>query len=470
MEHPLVSIGLPVYNGELYLRQALDSLLGQDYTNFELIVSDNASQDGTEVICREFLAREGRIRYFRQNINLGAPANFEFVARQAKGIYFMWAAHDDFWAPEYVRRCVEELESHPDAVLCCTEINFLDGQGSLYTEYANYSNIETLSMPPVRRFHELIRRMGWFAIYGLMRRDAVLRLPLGQGRFGYDVTLLAHLLLMGNFVKRPERLFNYRVLKAKTSEDYSLIFQSPSPLSNTPYTLLAADVWRVVCESSLTLPEKVQSFSDFIVTLSSENRVWRQQIVTEMGCTEEIDDSRAAAQLALILSRQIPLDEMRHYPVIAALYDKSDSVLGIARNTLAKSEPQSGPEALDQIRREATERFNQGKFEEASVLYMKALRIQPNSDLWMDWATARLASQDFQQAEMGLSRALLMEPGNAQAALKMGLLLTNLGRYTEAIPCLEQSMCQVPPSQSEALSGLLDQCRAWAASQPCVNR
>ncbi len=290
MEHPLVSIGLPVYNGELYLRQALDSLLGQDYTNFELIVSDNASQDGTEVICREFLAREGRIRYFRQNINLGAPANFEFVARQAKGIYFMWAAHDDFWAPEYVRRCVEELESHPDAVLCCTEINFLDGQGSLYTEYANYSNIETLSMPPVRRFHELIRRMGWFAIYGLMRRDAVLRLPLGQGRFGYDVTLLAHLLLMGNFVKRPERLFNYRVLKAKTSEDYSLIFQSPSPLSNTPYTLLAADVWRVVCESSLTLPEKVQSFSDFIVTLSSENRVWRQQIVTEMGCTEEIDD------------------------------------------------------------------------------------------------------------------------------------------------------------------------------------
>ncbi len=174
--------------------------------------------------------------------------------------------------------------------------------------------------------------------------------------------------------------------------------------------------------------------------------------------------------MALILSRQIPLDEMRHYPVIAALYDKSDSVLGIARNTLAKSEPQSGPEALDQIRREATERFNQGKFEEASVLYMKALRIQPNSDLWMDWATARLASQDFQQAEMGLSRALLMEPGNAQAALKMGLLLTNLGRYTEAIPCLEQSMCQVPPSQSEALSGLLDQCRAWAASQPCVNR
>ena len=92
---PSVSIGMPVYNGETYIREALDSLLQQTFTDFELIISDNASTDGTGVICKEYAFGDSRIRYIRQATNLGAVGNFEFVLNEARGEYFMWAAHDD---------------------------------------------------------------------------------------------------------------------------------------------------------------------------------------------------------------------------------------------------------------------------------------------------------------------------------------------------------------------------------------
>jgi len=97
---PAVSIGMPVYNGEAYIREALDSLLGQTFIDFELIISDNASTDGTEIICRGYASGDSRIRYVRQDRNVGAVGNFEFVLNEARGEYFMWAAHDDLQGSE----------------------------------------------------------------------------------------------------------------------------------------------------------------------------------------------------------------------------------------------------------------------------------------------------------------------------------------------------------------------------------
>jgi len=101
---PRVSIGMPVYNGEKYIREALDSLLAQTFTDYELIISDNASTDGTEAICREYVARDSRIRYVRQNQNRGALANYQFVLDEAVGEYFMWAAADDVWDVNFIER------------------------------------------------------------------------------------------------------------------------------------------------------------------------------------------------------------------------------------------------------------------------------------------------------------------------------------------------------------------------------
>ena len=99
---PQVSIGMPVYNGEKCIREALDSLLAQTFTYFELIISDNASTDGTAAICREYCEKDGRLRYFRQYENIGAAANFQFVLDSARSEIFMWAAHDDKWSKNYI--------------------------------------------------------------------------------------------------------------------------------------------------------------------------------------------------------------------------------------------------------------------------------------------------------------------------------------------------------------------------------
>ncbi len=118
-----VSIGMPVYNGEKYLRSALDSLLKQDYANFELIISDNASTDGTAQICQEFVAKDRRVAYFRNDSKVEVFANFGLALQRARGEYFMWAAADDSWLPNFVSALAAELDTDPEAAvaMCATK-------------------------------------------------------------------------------------------------------------------------------------------------------------------------------------------------------------------------------------------------------------------------------------------------------------------------------------------------------------
>ncbi len=117
---PQVSIGMPVYNGAKFINEALDSLLVQTFTDFELIISDNASTDETEAICRKYAAKDERIRYVRQVENFGGRANFQFLLDEAVGEYFMWAAADDVWLPEYIAACVDSLAGSTKASFAIT--------------------------------------------------------------------------------------------------------------------------------------------------------------------------------------------------------------------------------------------------------------------------------------------------------------------------------------------------------------
>lgn len=123
--NPQVSIGMPVYNGEKYIREALNSLLAQSFTDFELIISDNASLDKTELICREYLQKDSRIQYIRQEKNLGASNNFEFVLNKAKGKYFMWAAHDDVFFPFHLEKLLN-LHFSGDFVLVASQPVYIE--------------------------------------------------------------------------------------------------------------------------------------------------------------------------------------------------------------------------------------------------------------------------------------------------------------------------------------------------------
>lgn len=129
---PIVSIGLPVYNGEKYLREALDSLLAQTFTDFELIISDNASTDGTQAICENRALTDARIRYFRQPANKGAPWNFRFVLDQSKGKYFMWAAADDWRFPNFINDAVSCFHEDPDLLCVQGTTDFMVGDRSIF--------------------------------------------------------------------------------------------------------------------------------------------------------------------------------------------------------------------------------------------------------------------------------------------------------------------------------------------------
>ena len=203
---PLVSLGLPVYNGSNYLREALESVLAQTYTHWELILSDNGSTDATESICREFAAKDKRIRYFREKANRGATWNFNRVFELADGPLFRWTAHDDLCAPELLERCVKVMQERSDVVLCYPRTRIIDANGELICDYG--TRLRTDSPDTGKRFHDLIcLDHACFSVFGVIRTRLLRRTSLLGEYTGSDRNLLAELALHGPFFEIPEFLF-----------------------------------------------------------------------------------------------------------------------------------------------------------------------------------------------------------------------------------------------------------------------
>lgn len=210
---PLVSIGMPVYNGERYVNEALRSLLAQDYPNLEIIVSDNASTDQTAHICQEHARHDYRVRYHRAEQNRGASWNFNRVFELSRGQYFMWAGHDDLWAPECVGRCVERLEADPEAILCHSSsqpISMSDDRpiGAPYLGDSFVNEATTVR----GRWSAAVRKNSLHAaIYGVIRRSALEKTRRFGITIGADAVLTAELSLQGKIIGLPEPLSWKRV-------------------------------------------------------------------------------------------------------------------------------------------------------------------------------------------------------------------------------------------------------------------
>lgn len=207
---PLVSIGVPVYNGGSYLAGSLTSLTGQTYRNLEIIISDNASTDGSADVCRGFAARDPRVRYSRLAENIGGVANHNRVFEQAAGEFFMWASSDDIWLPTYVERCIAELRAHPDVVVVYSINARIDGDGRAGEPIP--SGLPLDSDDVVERFARLmdIYRPPVF-FYGLVRRAALLRVARMARHPGFDRMLFAELGLHAKFRQIPEPLYCRRI-------------------------------------------------------------------------------------------------------------------------------------------------------------------------------------------------------------------------------------------------------------------
>ncbi|NQV20616.1 MAG: glycosyltransferase family 2 protein, partial [Rhodospirillales bacterium] len=175
---PRVSIGLPVYNGETYLGLAIDSILAQTFTDFELVICDNCSTDRTQEICEHYAKQDARVRYYRNPENLGAGPNYDRTFELSSGEYFKWMAHDDLIAPEFLEKCVAALDADPGAVLCHARVELMDADGEVTASYDPGLN-DTISNRVSDRFSAVIIpvHMGT-DFFGVIRRTALEGSPL----------------------------------------------------------------------------------------------------------------------------------------------------------------------------------------------------------------------------------------------------------------------------------------------------
>lgn len=221
-QQPIISVGMPVFNGEQYIAQAIKTVLDQTMGNFELIISDNASTDQTESICRKFAAQDDRIRYIRNSCNIGAARNYNQLFQQSVGKYFRWLNADDLCSPMTHEKCLAVMEAHPDAAMCYGKTDIINADGGLLEHYEDRLDLQQKSV--TERFFKFWEVVGLTnAIYGLMRRSALEKTSLmGNGTFpAADINLMAELIMHGKFIEIPDTLFFRRMHEMASSWDRS---------------------------------------------------------------------------------------------------------------------------------------------------------------------------------------------------------------------------------------------------------
>ena len=263
---PLVSIGLLVFNGQNGLARALDSLVGQDYPNLEIIISDNASTDATPDICKKYVQKDSRIKYSRSEKNLGAIWNSNRVFKVSSGKYFMWAAHDDVREQSFVSSCVGKMEQCPEAVLCHTHTaTYIEGRKELLyvTNLDSFEGATGL----VERYRETLKNFPTIAIYGLYRSSAMRKTQLCEKVLATDLAFIQELSIHGSFVQVPKVLFNYvgREKWNTVHQDYRSLFgKDRKPWWYLPFIALFYNHWSRVARTSLPFGVKLRLWWELI--------------------------------------------------------------------------------------------------------------------------------------------------------------------------------------------------------------
>jgi glycosyltransferase involved in cell wall biosynthesis len=274
---------MPVYNGERSIRQALDSVLEQTYQNLEVIISDNASTDHTEAICLEYAARDQRIQYHRNAINLGVEANFRRVFELSSGDYFMWAAADDLRPATAVEDCVEVLLRNSHAVMAHGAVLVkLEGQEDL-VEASNEVHLSDLrAAERIRAFTKGIRHNAM--LFGLYRRCALAKGRLGNC-YGEDYLLCLQMCLLGpvEYIKTP--IIIYRERRAVPSDNPMYTDQPLTILDLLRSTrrkcwiVLLMGCYYLARTRGVDLTERVYGIAAHVLTFS---RLYRARLAKEV--------------------------------------------------------------------------------------------------------------------------------------------------------------------------------------------
>jgi len=283
MSSPRVSVGLPVYNGQRFLAAAVDSLLCQTFTDFELILADNASTDGTASLCRSYAAADTRVKYVRNESNIGVYRNCNQVIRLARGEYFKLAAADDLCHPELLARCVQLLDSDQTVVATYSRTGFIDEAGESLS--LSDPGWHLVSDAAHERLRYVIRSGHWVNLFfGLTRARELAKTRLFPLYAGGDCRLLGELCLRGKFVEIPEVLFSRRIHSAASSQNASLDWQSyfftgRRGRPELPLLHVCLDHCRTIVESDMNARHKLSS----LVVVADRMVASRRTLLQEMG-------------------------------------------------------------------------------------------------------------------------------------------------------------------------------------------
>src|SRR5437867_1685612 len=282
---PIVTIGLPVYNSERYLEQSLQSLLTQTYPGFLLIISDNASTDGTPAICRKYADTDSRITYFRNETNIGNPRNFNRVAELTTTKYLKWSTADDFWKPNFLALALEVMERDSTIALCYPQAMIVDATGGNATPYDDV--LDLVQEDPADRFLTLVQTIGLAHQHlGLIRMSHLRRTHLLGSHVGSDINLLAELTLYGKFVELPQQLYFRRIHKDSGSwkrgdkeheaRRYHAAGRRGAPMSKWPRHLF---FFRAVASSPLSLKSKLRIYRTLLRGMMWDRRGLIDEVV-----------------------------------------------------------------------------------------------------------------------------------------------------------------------------------------------
>lgn len=209
MVEPKFSFGIPVYNGEETIRRTIESALAQTYRDIEVVVADNLSTDATGQICTEIARRDPRLRYVRNERNLGQNGNFTEVAKLARGEFFRWLGDDDWVEPEYVEACLRAFDDHPDAVLATTYQEHVERDGTVH--YEEYEGERVTGDDAATRLDQLLRLVSghpfWIdPVYSVVRRRVLMDTGLMRSIRFADIVIACELAMAGTWVHVPRRL------------------------------------------------------------------------------------------------------------------------------------------------------------------------------------------------------------------------------------------------------------------------
>jgi len=224
---PYVRVGIPVFNEERYIGQAIESVLQQDYPNLEILVADNASTDGTRRVCETLARSDARIRYIRHEVNRGASENFRYVFEGCEAPYFIWVGSHDVLKPDFISKCIVAHQNNPDTVLAYPRTQIIDSDDNVLIEVTP-DRIDTQMKPTKERVLQIVRELTWCnMMYGVFRTMALSKCRQYVFCRGPDHVLLMEISLLGSIELIPEVLFIRREHRSDAFE----------PLSEDEYTI-----------------------------------------------------------------------------------------------------------------------------------------------------------------------------------------------------------------------------------------